>query len=69
MRAKTMQQKPKRKKVKMILTPAYVSSTLSRATRNLINMVAVTAVSARYCSGFWPPGIFETGSLRKSDVM
>ena len=45
MRAKTMQQKPKRKKVKMNLTPAHVSSTLSMATHNLINMVAVTVVS------------------------
>ena len=51
MRAKTMQQKPKRKKVKMILTPVYVSSTLSRATRNLINMVAVTAVSSAVLLG------------------
>jgi hypothetical protein len=45
MRAKTTRQKPKRKKTKTNLTPAYVSSTLSMATQNLINMVAVTAVS------------------------
>lgn len=38
-------QKPKRKKANTNLTPAYVSSTLSMATHNLINMVAITAVS------------------------
>jgi hypothetical protein len=46
-----MPQKPKRKKVKMNLTPAYLSSTLSMATRNLINMVAVTAVSGAVLLG------------------
>ena len=51
MRAKTMQQKPKRKKGKMNLTPAYVSSTLSMATQNLINMVAVSAVSGAVLLG------------------
>jgi hypothetical protein len=51
MRAKTMPQKPKRKKVKMNLTPAHVSSTLSMATRNLISMVAVTAVSGAVLLG------------------
>ena len=51
MRAKTMQQKLRRKKGKMNLTPAYVSSTLSMATRNLINMVAVTAVSGAVLLG------------------
>ena len=51
MRAKTMPQKPKRKKAKMNLTPAYVSSTLSMATRNLISMVAVTAVSGAVLLG------------------
>jgi hypothetical protein len=45
MRAKATQQKAKRKKTKTNLTRAYVSSTLSMATQNLINMVAVTAVS------------------------
>jgi hypothetical protein len=35
----------------MNLTPAYVSSTLSMATRNLINMVAVTAVSGAVLLG------------------
>jgi hypothetical protein len=45
MRAKTARQKPKRKKAKTNLTPAYVSSTLSMAIHNLINMVAVTVVS------------------------
>jgi hypothetical protein len=37
-------QKSKRKKVKANRTLAYVSSTLSMATRNLVNMVAITAV-------------------------
>jgi hypothetical protein len=45
MRAKTARHKPKRKKAKTNLTPAYVSATLSMARHNLINMVAVTAVS------------------------
>jgi len=38
-------QKSKRKKAKSNRTPAYVSSTLSLATHNVSNMVAVTAVS------------------------
>ena len=37
--------KSKRKKAKANRTLAYVSSTLSMATRNLVNMVAITAVS------------------------
>jgi hypothetical protein len=45
MRAKTARQKPNRKKAKTNLTPAYVSATVSMARHNLINMVAVTAVS------------------------
>jgi hypothetical protein len=45
MRAKTVLQKPKRRRAKAKLTLAYVSSTLSMATQNLINMIAVTAVS------------------------
>jgi hypothetical protein len=44
MRAKTAPQKLK-KKTKKNLAPAYAFSTLSMATQNLINMVAVTAVS------------------------
>ncbi len=38
-------QKSKRKKAKTNRTSAYMSSTLSMATHNLINMVAITAVS------------------------
>jgi hypothetical protein len=38
-------QKSKRRKAKANRTLAYVSSTLSMATRNLVNMVAITAVS------------------------
>ena len=38
-------QKSKRKKAKANRTPAYVSSTLSMATQNLFNAVAITAVS------------------------
>ena len=38
-------QKSKRKKAKANRTLAYVSSTLSMATHNLVNMVAITAVS------------------------
>ena len=38
-------QKSKRKKAKSNGTPAYMSSTLSMATHNLINMFAITAVS------------------------
>lgn len=45
MRAKTTPQKPKRQKAKTNVTRAYVSLTLSMATHNLINMVAVTVVS------------------------
>jgi hypothetical protein len=42
---KRASQKSKRKKTKANRTFAYVSSTLSLATHNLINMVAITAVS------------------------
>jgi hypothetical protein len=38
-------QKTKRKRAKASRTLAHVSSTLSTATHNLINMVATTAVS------------------------
>jgi hypothetical protein len=38
-------QKSKRKKAKANRTLAYVSSTLSMARHNLVNMVAITAVS------------------------
>jgi hypothetical protein len=38
-------QKSKRKKAKPKRTLAYVSSTLSMATHNLVNMVAMTAVT------------------------
>jgi len=38
-------QKSKRKKAKANRTLTYVSSTLSMATHNLVNMVAITAVS------------------------
>ena len=38
-------QKSKRKKAKANRTLAYVSSTLSMATHNLVNMVAITVVS------------------------
>ncbi len=38
-------QKPKRKKPKSNRMLAYVSQALSMATHNLVNMVAVTAVS------------------------
>ena len=38
-------QKSKRKKTKANRTLAYVSSTLSMATHNLVNMVAITAAS------------------------
>ena len=38
-------QKSRRKKAKANRTPAYVSSTLSMATHNLVNVVAITAVS------------------------
>jgi flagellar hook-length control protein FliK len=43
--AKTAPQNLKRKKTKKNLAPAYAFSTLSMAMQNLINMVAVTAVS------------------------
>jgi hypothetical protein len=38
-------QKSKRKKPKASRTLAYLSSTLSMATHNLVNMVAITTVS------------------------
>ena len=38
-------QKSKRKKAKANRTPAYVSSTLSMAAHNLVNVVAIIAVS------------------------
>jgi hypothetical protein len=63
MRAKTMPQKPTRKKVKMNLTPAYVSSTLSMVTRNLINMVAVIAFSGAVLFGV--PFVLRTLDLRQ----
>ncbi len=44
-------QKPKRKEAKTNLALAYASSTLSMATHNLINMIAVTAVSGAVLLG------------------
>jgi hypothetical protein len=44
-------QKSKRKK-KANRTLAYVSSTLSMATHNLVNMVAITAVSGTLLLAF-----------------
>jgi hypothetical protein len=44
-------QKSKRKKVKANRTLAYVSATLSMATRNLFSMVAITAVSGAVLLG------------------
>lgn len=44
-------QKTKRKKAKTNLALAYLSSTLSMTTHNLINMVAVTAVSGTVLFG------------------
>jgi hypothetical protein len=41
----TTPQKSKRKKSKAVPTPAHAASIVSMATNNLINMVAVTAVS------------------------
>jgi hypothetical protein len=43
--AKTTPRKPKRKKAKSSPPQAYAASTVELATQNLINMVAVTAVS------------------------
>ena len=44
--------------------PAYVSSTLSMATHNLVNMVAISAVSGAVVLAFWLPGIFEAYRIR-----
>ena len=44
-------QKSKRKKAKANRTLAYVSATLSMATRNLFSMVAITAVSGAVLLG------------------
>jgi hypothetical protein len=51
MSAKTTTQKPKRKKSKTSPPPAYAASTISVATQNLINMVAVSAVSGTVLLG------------------
>jgi hypothetical protein len=44
-------QNPKRKKAKTNRTLAYVSQALSMATHNLVNMVAITAVSGAVLLG------------------
>jgi hypothetical protein len=51
MSAKTPTQKAKRKKSKTSPRSAYAASTLSIAAQNLINMVAVTAVSGTVLLG------------------
>ena len=51
MRAKTAPQKVKRKKAKTSPPPAYAASMASTATQNLINMVAVCAVSGTVLLG------------------
>jgi hypothetical protein len=51
MSAKTPSQKPKRKKSKTSPPPAYTASTISVVTQNLINMVAVFAVSGAVLLG------------------
>jgi hypothetical protein len=51
MSAKTPPQRPKRKKSKTSLPPAYAASTLAVATQNLINMVTASAVSGTVLLG------------------
>ena len=51
MSAKTTPQKAKRKKSMTGPPPAYPASTISMATRNLINMVVVFAVSGTILLG------------------
>ena len=51
MPAKTTPQKAKRKKSKTSTPPAYAASILSVATQNLINMVALSAVSGTVLLG------------------
>ena len=48
---KSARQKPKRKKSKAGLRPAYAAATISVATQNLFNMVAVFAVSGTVLLG------------------
>jgi hypothetical protein len=48
---KSARQKPKRKKSKAGWGPAYAAATISVATKNLINMVAVFAVSGTVLLG------------------
>jgi hypothetical protein len=52
MRAKTAPLKAKRKKSKTSPPPAFAASMVSTATQNLINMVAVSAVSGAVLLGF-----------------
>ena len=51
MSAKTTTQKPKRKKLATSRPPAHQASTISGVTQNLINMVAVCAVSGTVLLG------------------
>jgi ketopantoate hydroxymethyltransferase len=51
MSAKTPSQRPKRKKSKTTSRSAYAASTLAVARQNLINMVAVSAVSGTVLLG------------------
>jgi hypothetical protein len=51
MPAKTTTQKPKRKKSTTSRSPSYPASTISVVTQNLINMVAVCAVSGTVLLG------------------
>jgi hypothetical protein len=51
MAAKTTKQKQKQKKSTTDRSPAYPASTISVVTQNLINMVAVCAVSGTVLLG------------------
>ena len=57
-------QKSKRKKAKANRTLAYVTSTLSMARHNLVNMVAIAAVSGAVLLALLAASVFETCRIR-----
>jgi hypothetical protein len=57
-------QKSKRKKAKASRTFAFVSSPLSMARHNLVNMVAIAAVSGAVLLALLAASVFETCRIR-----
>ena len=59
-----MQASSKRRKAKLNRTLAYVSSTLSMVTHNLVNMIAITAASGAVLLALLATRRFEICRIR-----